>query len=95
VVSESSVTEIIVGEMMMTESHDGWKFRRRMVFGSVIFCGLLMLGLTFWGDPANTLHRLVLENILWAAVGIIGVYIGAPVVDDWLQKRKLNDAAGK
>lgn len=66
-----------------------------MVFGSVIFCALMMLGLTLWGDPANTLHRLVLENILWAAFGIIGVYIGAPVVDDWLQKRNLNNDPGK
>jgi len=80
---------------MMTETRDGWKFRRRMVFGSVIFAGALMLGLILWGDPLNTLHRLVLENVLWAAVGVIGVYIGAPVVDDWLQKRKVEDASGK
>jgi hypothetical protein len=82
-------------EILETDAHDGWKFRRRMVFGSVIFCGLLMLALVMWGDPGNTLHRLVLENILWAAVGIIGVYIGAPVVDDWLQKGKGENAAGK
>lgn len=96
-VSEADLTKAIedgAEALGANEKPDSWKFRRRMVFGSVIATGVAIVGLALFGDPENTLHRTLMDNGIWAAVGIIGVYIGAPVVDDWLQK-KASNAPGK
>lgn len=67
---------------------DRWKFRRRMVIAAVLFFAVLLAWLVVFGNPANGLHMLVAGNVGWWLLGVIGVYIGAPVADDWLQKNK-------
>lgn len=72
---------------------DRWKHRRRLVFGSVTFLFLAVAGLALFGNPENFLHRELMGSAIWAAVGIIGVYVGAPVVDDWLPKKGIHHGA--
>lgn len=72
------------------EGLDRWRFRRRMVFGCAIFLAILIAYVVVGGNPENSLHRMVLDNGLWGLVALVGVYIGAPIADDWLQTRKIN-----
>lgn len=59
-----------------------------MVFGAVIFLGLMLAYLVIWGRSDNELQRNFVDNGLWALAALVGIYIGAPVADDWLQSRK-------
>lgn len=70
------------------ETKDRWKYRRRVTVFGIGFLSSLILALVLVGSPENKLHELALEDMIWAWVAIIGMYIGAPVADDWLQTRK-------
>lgn len=76
------------------EGRDRWKHRRLLVFASVIVLGWSAILVAILGDPNNALHRELLSSGIWAAVGIIGVYIGAPVIDDWLPKKGVHHGPG-
>lgn len=61
------------------QDRDRWKFRRRMVFGAVILLAVVLVILALGGDAAK------FEATVWAFVSLVGIYIGAPVADDFLQ----------
>lgn len=67
---------------------DNWKYRRAMSFfsaGSII----AMLGyLVSFSDSTNVVQLTLAQSLPFALMGIITVYIGGPIADDWLQFRK-------
>lgn len=63
------------------DARDRWKFRRIMIFGAALLLGVVLLVLAFGGESSK------FEATVWAFVSLVGIYIGAPVADDWLQTR--------
>lgn len=59
-----------------------------MVFGSAGFLAAALVLLIVFGDPNNAIQKEAAGNVGWWLLGVVGVYIGAPVADDWLQKNK-------
>ena len=68
--------------------NDRWKFRRRAVFIGIGLMSALIVGLIVWGDPENSIQTNAVDDLIWGFIAILGLYIGAPVADDWLQSRK-------
>jgi hypothetical protein len=71
----------------LDEEHDRWLFRRRAVFASATFLAAVWLGLLVLGDPNNAIQKAASDNAVWGFFLVIGCYIGAPIADDWLQKK--------
>lgn len=69
---------------------DRWKYRRRAVAGTTTFFCLLVAGLALFGHSGNVIHEGLADNGLWAIVALVGIYLGAPVAEDWLKSRKPN-----
>lgn len=69
---------------------DRWKFRRRVVFGSLgLFYGMLAY-LTTFGQADNAVQLALAQSIPIAVVGIVLTYVGGAVADDSFQLRKTN-----
>lgn len=66
---------------------DTWKYRRRVVVVANIFLIAVITYLVGWGNPDNRLHDMALGDFIWAYVSVVGIYIGAPIADTWLQSR--------
>jgi UDP-N-acetylmuramyl pentapeptide phosphotransferase/UDP-N-acetylglucosamine-1-phosphate transferase len=77
---------------MTEQTADRWKFRRRAVFAGLGLLASVVVGLVLYGNPENSIHTGVLDDAMWAFVSILGLYLGAPVADDWLQTRKARTA---
>lgn len=67
---------------------DRWKFRRRAVFFGIAMMSSMIVGLVLFGDPDNSMQTNAVDDLIWGFIAILGLYIGAPVADDWLQSRK-------
>lgn len=63
-----------------------WKMRRRAVFGTLIFCAVIISYIVFSG-----IDRPVFETVVFSAFGLMGAiiasYIGGAVWDDYNMKR--------
>lgn len=63
-----------------------WKLRRRAVFGSLIFCVIIISYIVFFGSD-----KPVYETTVFSAFGLMGAiiasYIGGAVWDDYNMKR--------
>jgi hypothetical protein len=69
------------------EAHDRWQYRRRAVLLTAVFFAALLVLLVLYGDPDNAIQKAAAENVTWGLFLVIGCYIGAPIADDWLQKK--------
>lgn len=63
-----------------------WKMRRRAVFGTLIFCAIIISYIVFIAD-----EKAVYETVTFSAFGLMGAiiasYIGGAVWDDYNMKR--------
>jgi len=63
-----------------------WKMRRRAVFGTLIFCAVIISYIVFIAD-----EKAVYETVTFSAFGLMGAiiasYIGGAVWDDYNMKR--------
>lgn len=63
-----------------------WKLRRRAVFGSLIFCAIIITYIVFIAD-----EKAVYETVTFSAFGLMGAiiasYIGGAVWDDYNMKK--------
>lgn len=63
-----------------------WKMRRRAVFGTLIFCAVIITYIVFLGD-----EKAVFETAVFSAFGLMGAiiasYIGGAVWDDYNMKK--------
>ena len=72
-----------------------WKLRRRAVFGSLIFCIIIISYIVFIAP-----EKAVYETVIFSAFGLMGAiiasYIGGAVWDDYNMKRASNkDSEGE
>jgi hypothetical protein len=74
----------------MSQSKPSWKLRRRSIFGSLIFCGIIISYIIFFGKDTS-----VNETAIISAFGLIGAiiasYIGGAVWDDYNMKKISKD----
>lgn len=66
---------------------DRWTYRRRVVFGTLLFCGAV-ISYVVWKDTGSETHQSALTALATLAGSVVLAYIGAPVVDDFLHKDK-------
>ncbi len=57
--------------------------RRKIVYGTLIYCAAVVVGVLVWGDPANTLHSSGLAWAFATFIGVIFAYVFGAVVDNW------------
>jgi hypothetical protein len=58
-----------------------WRFRRRIIHCTLIYCAIVVPGLTIWKPDAPLVAQVVLALIGLATTIIVG-YIAGAVVDD-------------
>ena len=75
----------------MAATKPSWKLRRRAVFGSLIFSGIIIVYVSIKWDDTNLASTLVL-----GAFGLIGAivasYIGGAVYEDVRMQDKIAEA---
>lgn len=59
-----------------------WKFRRRLIFGTVAYCGTMIPVLIF-GKPDAAITASTVPALITLAGAVIGGYIGGATVDDY------------
>lgn len=75
---------------VVTRRNDGvkpsWKMRRRAVFGTLLFCAIIISYIVFIAD-----EKSVYETVVFSAFGLMGAiiasYIGGAVWDDYNMRR--------
>lgn len=70
-----------------------WKLRRRVTFGTLLFCGFIVLYVTFKGEPTSLSETLVL-SMAGLAGTIIASYVGFATYEDtklWRHKESSDD----
>ena len=58
-----------------------WKYRRRVVFGTLIFCALAITWLVVRGEDIR-LHETIAIGLIGLAVSVIGSYVFGAAWDD-------------
>lgn len=57
--------------------------RRRIVYGTLTFCALIIIGVLWKGDPTNTLHSSGLSWSFATFIGVVFAYVFGAVLDNW------------
>ena len=58
-----------------------WKFRRRIIHFTLIYCALLVPGLTVWRPDAPLVAQVVM-GLIGLATTVIVAYVAGAVIDD-------------
>lgn len=66
-----------------------WLFRRRVIIGTLIYVGAIVLYLTVFGRDTS-LHRSIAESLLLLAGTIISTYVLGATWDDKNREHKTN-----
>lgn len=66
---------------------DRWRHRRRIVYGSLIYCAVMIAWLGIWADETAMKTQIAL-GLLGLAGMVIGTYIAGAVWDDKIQRGK-------
>lgn len=69
-----------------------WRIRRRIIIGTLLFCGGEIVYLTVWGADTN-LHSTIASGVLILAGSVIGSYVFGAAWDDknWMGLGKKGD----
>lgn len=59
-----------------------WLHRRRIIYGTLIFCAFCILYLMCMGDSASRLQETIANAAFFLAGGVIGSYVFGAVWDD-------------
>lgn len=59
-----------------------WRHRRRIIYGTLIFCAFCVLYLMFFGTQESALHETIANAAFFLAGGVIGSYVFGAVWDD-------------
>ena len=57
--------------------------RRKIVYGTLLYCAAVIAGILIWGSPDNTLHTSGLAWAFATAIGMISAYVFGAVLDNW------------
>lgn len=60
---------------------DNWKYRRRVVFGSLVYIATMVVYIV-WRGADSSLYRDISVALIGAGVAIIGSYVFGAVWDD-------------
>lgn len=58
-----------------------WKLRRRVVFGTLGFCAVIVLFLTFRGQDTR-LHETIASGLIFLAGSVVMAYVFGSAYDD-------------
>lgn len=62
--------------------------RRKIVYGTLVYCAALVAGILAFGTPGNTLHESGLSWGFALGIGVIFAYVFGAVFDNWTVFRK-------
>ena len=62
--------------------------RRKIVYGTLIYCALVIVGILAFGTPGNTLHESGLAWAFATFIGVVFAYVFGAVFDNWTVWRK-------
>lgn len=62
--------------------------RRKIVYGTLIYCALVIAGVLIFGTPGNTLHESGLSWAFATFIGVVFAYVFGAVFDNWTVWRK-------
>ena len=78
-------------KVVANSAKPSWKLRRRAVFGSLLFCAIIISYIVFIAD-----EKAVYETVVFSAFGLMGAiiasYIGGAVWDDYNIRRTTNNS---
>lgn len=78
-------------KVVANNAKPSWKLRRRAVFGSLLFCAIIISYIVFIAD-----EKAVYETVVFSAFGLMGAiiasYIGGAVWDDYNMRRTTNNS---
>ena len=78
-------------KVVANNAKPSWKLRRRAVFGSLLFCAIIISYIVFIAD-----EKAVYETVVFSAFGLMGAiiasYIGGAVWDDYNIRRTTNNS---
>lgn len=78
-------------KVVANSAKPSWKLRRRAVFGSLLFCAIIISYIVFIAD-----EKAVYETVIFSAFGLMGAiiasYIGGAVWDDYNIRRTTNNS---
>ena len=78
-------------KVVANSAKPSWKLRRRAVFGSLLFCAIIISYIVFIAD-----EKAVYETVVFSAFGLMGAiiasYIGGAVWDDYNMRRTTNNS---
>lgn len=58
-----------------------WRIRRRIIVGTLLYCGAMVLYLAVWGD-STSLAEAIATGLILLAGSVIGSYVFGAVWDD-------------
>jgi hypothetical protein len=70
----------------MNDQLDNWKYRRRAVFGTLLFVGFA-IGYMLFKDNDDDLNAKIVDSLTTLAEIVIFAYIVGPVADDFLRRK--------
>ena len=80
-----------IKKVVANSTKPSWKLRRRAVFGSLLFCAIIISYIVFIAD-----EKAVYETVVFSAFGLMGAiiasYIGGAVWDDYNMRRTTNNS---
>ena len=78
-------------KVVANSAKPSWKLRRRAVFGSLLFCAIIISYIVFIAD-----EKAVYQTVVFSAFGLMGAiiasYIGGAVWDDYNMRRTTNNS---
>lgn len=71
-----------------------WKYRRRIIYGTLIFCALNIEYILFM-NTGSTLHSNAFDMLVYLAMSVISFYVFGATWDDKTRMGFLNNLATK
>lgn len=70
----------------MNDAQDNWKYRRRVVFTTLVFIASIMVWL-LWRQPTSDISAKIADGLITMATVTLVAYLGGPIADDYLRRR--------
>jgi len=76
------MTSLDIGKSVARNFGGSWGHRRRIIYGTLVFCAFCILYLMFKGKDSSELHNTIASTAFLLAGGVIGSYVFGAVWED-------------
>jgi hypothetical protein len=76
------MSNLSIGGAVARNLYGKWEHRRRIIYGTLIFCAICIIYLLLFGKGDNRLQETIAESAFFLAGGVIGSYVFGAVWDD-------------